>query len=166
VRRRLIVVLLVSGAALVLLPGVGAAALTSCATPPAAYTGTDATVAALTQANIDADQNCKAGTDRQDALQTTLDALKTQAHTDSGAIAGTLSGWTSSSPLQVALPAGGTGQAVQVTNWPTSQPVSYDTATAGTIDGQAQALHSDLWVLVGVVVGTFLMSEFLRKVWP
>jgi hypothetical protein len=35
-----------------------------------------------------------------------------------------------------------------------------------TMDGEASGLHSDLWLIAGVIVGTFVMGEVLRKVFP
>jgi hypothetical protein len=164
-------VTLVVGAAVPLasalgLPASATAAPTSCATPPAAYTGTDSTVAAVTQLDIDVDTNCKAQTDRLDALQASLDSLKTANHSDLGSIEATVAGWTASNPLQVALPAGGSGQAVQVTNWPGDQTVGLDTTSSGQLDGLGQASHTDLWILIGAIVGTFVFGEALRKLWP
>lgn len=147
-------------------PGTASAASTSCATPPSAYTGADQTVAAITQLNIDADQNCQAVTDRLDSLDGDLRGGNTQAHGDAQAINGTLTGWNATNPLQVTLPGGGSGQAVQVTNWPGDQTVALDSTTSSTLDGQQQSLHGDLWVLIGVIVGVFALDVFLRKVWP
>jgi hypothetical protein len=149
----------------------------NCATAPAGYTGTDATVAALTQLDADTDASCDAIVERLDRLELDvqdvpgkLDTLATKQDTgnsSTSSIASTVSGWTSDHPLDVALAGGtGTGQAVQVTNWPTSQPVSFDSTASGQLDGQAQSTHGDLWVLIGVLVGCFAFDIFLRKVWP
>lgn len=164
---------LVGAVVLLLSSGVAAAAPTGCATAPPTYTGTDPVVAAITQLNADADQNCHALADRLDQLDSDLTTGQTAAHADAQAIGqdvtavhSVLAGWTSSNPLNVSLPAGGSGQAVQVTNWPTDQTVGLDPATMTAQDGIGQASHDDIWVLIGVVVGTFLLAEFLRKVWP
>jgi hypothetical protein len=149
------------------------AALPSCATPPAAYTGSDQVVAAVTQLNIDVDTNCAAETARVDQLDGDVTAFKSQAHGDSttvatgeGAVLSELNGWTTSNPLPVSLPSGGSGQAVAVTNWPGDQTVGLDSATASQIDGMGQSEHGDLWVLIGTIIGVFAFDVFLRKVWP
>lgn len=155
------------------LDNLAVAAAPSCASPPANYTGTDATVAAITQLDQDVDANCSAIAGRLDGLDSDLTALKSEAHSDSGTLATAdsailtqLDSWTSGNPLQVALPAGGSGQAVQVTNWPGSQTVEFGTSASSQLDGDAQANHTDLWFLIGAIVGCFLLGEFLRKAWP
>jgi hypothetical protein len=157
----------------VLAPSPAAAAPPSCATAPAAYTGTDATVAAITQLTIDSDVNCLALAGRVDALDGDVRGGNTQAHTDAqaidadvGAITTKLASWTTSNPLEVALPAGGSGQAVQVTNFPADQTVALDTGSSAQFDGQSHSTHNDLWVLIGVIVGTFSLGEVLRRVFP
>jgi hypothetical protein len=149
------------------------AAAPSCASAPPAYTGSDQTVAALTQLNIDEDSNCQALAARLDQSESDLSSFSTQAHSDSGsidshvqAVNSTLSGWTSTSPLSVQLPSGGSGQAVAVTNWPADQTVGLDSSSSGQFDGIGQSEHGDLWVLIGVIVGCFALDVFLRKVWP
>ncbi len=144
-----------------------------CPTAPAAYTGTDPVVAALVQENIDADRSCTALADRLDAIDSDLTAAGVAAHADAGtaqraldAIDGTVAGWTTLAPLPVTLPGGGGGSAVTVTNWPPDQTVALDGTSASVIDGEAQSNHGDLWVLIGVVVGTFAAGQVLRKVWP
>jgi hypothetical protein len=159
------------------LPGTAAAAApASCATPPAAYTGSDPVVAAVTQQTIDADTNCQALADRVDQVdgdvsQSHADAVAVKTATDAvkaavDAVQGTVSGWTTSSPLAVTLPSGGSGHDVTVTNWPAVQTVGLDAPSSSAQDGIGQALHGDLWVIVGVIVGTFLFGEALRKIWP
>lgn len=150
----------------ILTPGIASAAAPSCATAPPAYTGTDATVAAITQLNIDADENCSAVVARLDTLDGDVTSGTSTSDTDLKAINGTLSGWTASNPLQVTLPGGGSGSAVQVTNWPADQTVGLDSASSSQSDGQAHALHIDLWMLIGAVVACMLFDVFLRKVWP
>jgi hypothetical protein len=169
----LAVALLVGVGGFVLGAGVALASPTSCATPPAAYTGSDAGVAAVTKANIDADTNCSAVTDRLDALAAQLDGTARTAHSDSGAVQATLTnidattvGWTARAPLNVTLPDGGSGSAVTVTNWPSVQTVGLDSTSSAAFDGQAESEHGDLWVIVGVMVGLFCAGQVLRKVWP
>lgn len=157
------VVVFLSGS---LLTGGALAAAPSCATGPTGYTGSDAVVGAVTQLDADVNANCQAETNRLETLDSDVKAGSSGNDTDLKAINGTLSGWTSSSPLPVALPAGGSGQAVQVTNWPSDQTVAFDSTASGQLDGEAQSGHNDLWILIGVIVGCFVCDVFLRKVWP
>ena len=169
------------GAVLLLSAGPAwAAAPASCSAAPAAYTGPDTTVAALVALQTDADANCQALSDRLDLVDADVSAAKSQAHGDAGsastdaatvaaavnAVHSVVNGWTASTPLQVALPSGGGGGPVTVTNWPTDQTVGLDSASTSQADGIGQSDHGDLWVLIGAVVGCFLFDVFLRKVWP
>lgn len=55
---------------------------------------------------------------------------------------------------------------VAVSNWPTDQTVGFDAAGATKIDGDSQALHNDLWIILGAIVGCWLFGIVLSKVWP
>lgn len=145
----------------------------ACPSAPVAYTGTDQTVAAITQLDADTVASCQAQSARLDQVDSDSNLNAGQAHSDAQTIttavqktADTVAGWTAASPLNVAFPGGGSGQAVQVTNWPGDQTVGLDTTSAGQLDGNAQSEHGDLWVLIGVIVGCFLFDVFLRKAWP
>lgn len=145
----------------------------ACPDPPAAYTGTDDAAAAVNQLDVDLAASCKAQTARLDQLDTDSTSASTQAHGDAGDVktavqdvTAQLKAWTSTNPLPVALPGGGSGQAVAVTNWPSSQPVSFDPSASSQLDGNAQSEHGDLWVIVGAIVAVFLFDVVLRKVWP
>lgn len=82
-----------------------------------------------------------------DARLTTLESDLKQLHTD----------LTSS---------GGTGSDVRVTNWPGSQPVSFDQSASDLVDGDASALHSDVWYAIGLSLGLLLAWLLWRAVGP
>lgn len=48
---------------------------------------------------------------------------------------------------------------------PASQ-VDLASATMDRLDGYAQSNHTDLWLIVGVIVGLFCFDVVLRKLWP
>ena len=125
----------------VVLPG-GASAASACATPPAAYSGTDATVAAVTQVNVDVDANCTA---LSDAIAAAGDAA--QAHTDSGAVLAELQ--AIDSDVKASAPSG------------TVQLSEADRQLESDLSGQ---VDGDLWVLAGVVVGLFVAVVVVFKV--
>lgn len=168
-------VLLVALAGLVVLPGLASAAAASCPAAPVtapdwASQGDGSGIWQLVQ---DQDASCQALADRLEQVDGDVKGGSDQAHGDAGAVKSAvdavtsqLSSWTSANPLQVALPAGGSGQAVAVTNWPGDQQVAFDSGAAGQLDGIGQSQHGDLWVLIGVVVAVFVFDVFLRKVWP
>lgn len=61
---------------------------------------------------------------------------------------------------------GGVGQDVQVTNWPGSQPVSFDQAASAQVDGDANALHSDFWFGIGLLLAAVFVFILWRTVGP
>jgi hypothetical protein len=160
-------------AAAAITPSAALAAPASCATAPASYAGSDPVVAQLVALQTDADADCQALSDRLDAVDGDVTAGAAAAHTDAADVRSkladldaTIDGWTSSAPLNVTLPSGGGGEAVEVSNWPSDQTVALDSPSLQAQDGEADGLHDDLWVLIGAIVGTFALSEVLRKVWP
>lgn len=164
-----------------------------CPDPPASYTGTDATVAAITQLDADVVSSCKAQISEAQlsdfdagqyasALKGGLNNIDTDLsqpndgsilqdldnlRTDVQGVTAQLASWTTANPLAVQT-AGGGGPAssVQVTNWPNDQTVGLDSTSSGQLDGNAQSEHGDLWVLIGVIVGCFALDVALRKIWP
>jgi hypothetical protein len=116
-----------------------------------------------------------------DACQLTV-ADAAAAHTDSGTLATSLSTLaedvtqldhdvnsdSSSEVTAIHGISGGSGPAstVTVANEPADQTVGLDASSQTEVDGDAEALHDDLWTLVGVIVGCFLFGIVLQKVWP
>lgn len=146
--------------AFLLTGGEARAALPVCATPPAAYAGSDATVAAITQLDIDEDQNCA-------AVDADVQALGTESsgeHSDLQKIDADLGTTLATSVTN--WPTGGPGADVSVTNWPADQTVGLDGSTLTADSGIGEALHDDIWWVIGTLIGLFVVREILRKVWP
>jgi hypothetical protein len=83
------------------------------------------------------------------ATLNTLDGDLGQLHADELAVEAELSN-------------GGTGGGSTAT----VQPVSFDSTAAAQLDGEGQALHGDVYLLAGVIVGCFVMTEVLRRLFP
>lgn len=58
------------------------------------------------------------------------------------------------------------GGSVAVSNFPTDQTVAIDTTSSAQMSGIGQALHEDLWWILGAIVGCWLFGIVIRKVWP
>ncbi len=157
--------------------------MASCPNPPAAYTGSNDTVAQLVAAQTDADQACQALSDRLDALSTGVTGLQAgvtgldgdvqangaQLHAIDRDVAAL---GTTGQPLAVTQTAGsGNGQDVQVTNWPADGAPAYvrlsstDTSAENAAKDTA-ALHGDIWFALGLLCMVLFGVFFLRAVLP
>lgn len=147
--------------ALFALPGVAFADLPrDCPAAPAAYSGDDPVVAALSDQRGDERAACLAVTDRLDRAHT--DALA--AHDDSTAAqaaahvdaAAAHSDASSITDAVNAIP----------TPIPPAAAAEYHGPTATQVDDAARAVHGDLWLLLGAGAALLFGVPFLRMATP
>ena len=129
-----------------------------CPPQPPAYSGTDTQIAAIVNAQADADQSCSALTTALQSAATTDAPQKTVTVAQSAPLTVTQTGTATA-------PATQTGT-VAVSNFPTTQTVQDDNYTLSSSDADFEGIHEDIWLLSGIVVGAFVFYVFIRKVWP
>lgn len=152
-----------------------AATLTPCPAAPAAYTGTDPVVAAVTQLDADTVASCQATADRLDQLHADVapldgdvGAVKNAVNgvdTDVQAVKASVDAVKASTDSITANPL-----AVAVQNFPpastTAQTVELGPNAQAQVDGDVQALHDDFWWAVGLFLGGLMIWLVWKAVGP
>jgi hypothetical protein len=129
----------------------------ACPDAPAAYTGTDDTLAALTDLRADTRASCLAQTARLDQLDADTTAAAAQGHTDAGNVRASVDALTGNIDATTAA----------VAALPTpAAAAGYDGPSAADFDSASAAAHGDAWALLGF--GAFLVFglPLLRLITP
>jgi hypothetical protein len=144
-KRRLAAALLIAAVFALIHAATGHAAVLCDDGPTVPYTGTDDAAAQIHELRLEQSYDCKALYERLDSIETDTAVLR-------GVPFGPLS--------------------VSVSNWsdaptpPASESVELGPQAKSQLDDSATAIHGDLWVLIGTLVGVQVLLFILQRMWP